>query len=56
MSDNVSAKKTLEKKEKAKRAEEERKERIKAQKLRGVDTSDGKKKNRIDCIFNIFSS
>lgn len=42
MTDNVSARKKLENMEKARRAEEERKERIKAQKLRGVDTSDGK--------------
>lgn len=42
MTDNVSAKKKLENMEKARRAEEERRERIKAQKLRGVDTSDGK--------------
>lgn len=44
MSDNVSAKKKLESKEKARKAEEERREKIKAQKLRGVDTSDGKVK------------
>lgn len=43
MTDNVSARKKLENMEKARRAEEERRERIKAQKLRGVDTSDGKK-------------
>lgn len=42
MSDNESAKKKLENMEKARRLEEERKERIKAQKLRAVDTSDGK--------------
>ncbi|KAL7308771.1 hypothetical protein PS15m_011936 [Mucor circinelloides] len=40
MTDNVSARKKLENMEKARRAEEERRERIKAQKLRGVDTSD----------------
>ncbi|KAI9254347.1 hypothetical protein EDC94DRAFT_618559 [Helicostylum pulchrum] len=40
MSDNVSAKKKLENMEKVRRADEERKERIKAQRLRGVDTSD----------------
>jgi cytokinesis protein len=43
MSDNVTAKKKLENMEKARRAEEERRERIKTQRLRGVDTSDGKK-------------
>lgn len=43
MSDNVTARKKLENKEKAKRADEERKEKMKAQRLRGVDTSDGKK-------------
>lgn len=42
MSDNVSARKKLENMEKARRADEERREKIKAQKLRGVDTSDGK--------------
>jgi cytokinesis protein len=42
MSDNVTAKKKLENMEKARRAEEERRERIKAQRLRGVDTSEGK--------------
>jgi hypothetical protein len=42
MSDNESAKKKLENMEKARRLEEERKERIKAQKLRAVDTSDSK--------------
>ena len=41
MSDNVTARKKLESIEKARRAEEARKEKIKAQKLRGVDTSDG---------------
>ncbi|KAI8095753.1 hypothetical protein BDF21DRAFT_374116 [Thamnidium elegans] len=40
MSDNVTAKKKLENMEKVRRADEERKERIKAQRLRGVDTSD----------------
>lgn len=45
MSDNVTAKKKLENMEKARRAEEERRERIKAQRLRGVDTSDGKALN-----------
>lgn len=41
MSDNVTARKKLENMEKARRADEERKEKIKAQRLRGVDTSDG---------------
>ncbi|KAG2196955.1 hypothetical protein INT46_008126 [Mucor plumbeus] len=40
MTDNVSARKKLENMEKARRAEEARREKIKAQKLRGVDTSD----------------
>ncbi|KAL9540551.1 hypothetical protein MBANPS3_009622, partial [Mucor bainieri] len=40
MTDNVSARKKLGNMEKARRTEEERRERIKAQKLRGVDTSD----------------
>lgn len=42
MSDNVTAKKKLENMEKVRRADEERKEKIKAQRLRGVDTSDSK--------------
>ncbi|KAI7867438.1 hypothetical protein BDF14DRAFT_1968074 [Spinellus fusiger] len=41
MSDNMKAQKKLEDLEKARIKDEERKERVKAQKLRGVDTSDG---------------
>jgi cytokinesis protein len=44
MSDNVTARKKLENIEKARRAEEARREKIKAQRLRGVDTSDCKSK------------
>lgn len=42
MSDNVTARKKLENIEKARKADEARREKIKAQRLRGVDTSDGK--------------
>lgn len=41
MSDNLSARKKLESREKARLAEEARREKIKAQKLRGVVTSEG---------------
>jgi cytokinesis protein len=47
MSDNVTARKKLENMEKARRADEERREKIKAQRLRGVDTSDGKIVNNV---------
>lgn len=50
MSDNESAKKKLENMEKARRLEEERKEKIKAQKLRAVDTSDSKYTLPYKCI------
>ncbi|KAI8337692.1 hypothetical protein BC941DRAFT_352320 [Chlamydoabsidia padenii] len=43
MGDNKSARQKLEKMERVRKMDEERKERIKAQKLRGVDTSNGKK-------------
>lgn len=40
MNDNKTARKKLEQMEKARKMEEERRERIKAQRNRGVDTSD----------------
>lgn len=40
MNDNKTARKNLEQMEKARKMEEERRERIKAQRNRGVDTSD----------------
>lgn len=42
MSDNKNARKKLEQMERARRMDEERRERIKAQRQRGVDTSEGK--------------
>ncbi|ORZ12691.1 hypothetical protein BCR42DRAFT_467822 [Absidia repens] len=43
MGDNKSARQKLEKMERQRRLDEERKDRLKAQKLRGVDTSNGKR-------------
>ncbi|CAO3596601.1 unnamed protein product [Absidia cylindrospora] len=43
MGDNKSARQKLEKMERQRRLDEERKDKLKAQKLRGVDTSNGKK-------------
>lgn len=52
MSDNVTARKKLENIEKARKADEIRREKIKAQRLRGVDTSDGVYLIKICCKFD----
>lgn len=56
MLDNVSARKKLENMEKVRRAEEERREKIKAQRLRGVDTSEGKAKHKYKRLYKILTN
>lgn len=55
MNDNKTARKKLEQMEKARKMEEERRERIKAQRNRGVDTSERKSPN-CDIKFHFFSN